>query len=322
MRFLARRLGHGLLVLIGVSLLSFGFMQMAPGQFFSDMRLNPQLSPQTLAALRGRYGLDRPLPVRYVRWLSSATRGDLGFSFAYNLPAAPLLWQRARNTLALTISAAFLSWLIAIPLGAWIASRRGSWADRLLGGSTSTVLAIPDLLLGLGLLVLALKTRAFAAGGMVSLDFDRLDRAAQLRDVIAHFTLPVTALVLGSLPILLRHIRSSVAEALDSPFIHAARANGIPPRRILFGYALRAAANPLISLFGLSISTLLSASLLIEVIMSWPGLGPMLLEAILARDLYLVIGAVMFSAFFMIAGSLIADVLLYLADPRIRTEAA
>ena len=128
------------------------------------------------------------------------------------------------------------------------------------------------------------------------------------------------ALTLGTLPVLLRHVRASMVEVLDSPFVRAARAHGIPRRRILFRYALRAAANPLISLGGFSVASLLSASLLVEVIMSWPGMGPLLLEAILARDFYLVIGAVVFSTIFLVAGNLLADVLLYAADPRIRTQ--
>jgi peptide/nickel transport system permease protein len=133
--------------------------------------------------------------------------------------------------------------------------------------------------------------------------------------------LPVTALVLSSLPILIRHVRSSVVEVLGAPFLRAAEGHGIPRRRLLYRYALRAAANPLISLFGFSIGALLSGSLLVEVVMSWPGIGPLLLEAILSRDLYVVIGAVLLSTIFLVSGNLLADLLLYWADPRIRTAA-
>ena len=130
--------------------------------------------------------------------------------------------------------------------------------------------------------------------------------------------LPVAALTLGALPIILRHLRAALVEAMESPFIRAAQAQGVSTGRILFSHSLRAAANPLISLFGLSIAGLLSASLLIEVVMSWPGIGPMLVEAIISRDLFLVIGAVMLSTLFLVLGNLIADLLLYAADPRIR----
>ena len=320
MRYLVRRLLHGLLLLLGVSVLSFVFFELAPGDFFAEMQLNPQISPETVAALRAQYGLDEPLPMRYLRWLQSVLKGEFGFSFAYNRPAAPLLWSRARNTLFLTVTATLLAWLIAIPLGVWSAAQQGRWTDRLLAGGTSTLLAVPDLVLALGLLLLAVRTGYFPAGGMLSPGFTELGLWDRVRDIVSHLFLPVIALTLGTLPVLLRHVRASMVEVLDSPFVRAARAHGIPRRRILFRYALPAAANPLISLGGFSVASLLSASLLIEIIMSWPGMGPLLLEAILARDFYLVIGAVVFSTIFLVAGNLLADVLLYAADPRIRTQ--
>jgi peptide/nickel transport system permease protein len=318
MAYFSRRLLHGVLVLIGASILSFVFVQLAPGEFFSDMLVNPQISPQTIASLRAQYGLDQSLPVRYMRWVRSVGRGEWGYSFAYNLPVSQLIWSRARNTLALTVAAAFLAWLISIPLGIYAAERRDRWGDRVTVAGSSALITVPDLLLALGLLMLAIRTKAFPVGGMISMEYADLGPWARVKDVVAHFTLPVTALVFGTVPVFFRHVRASMIEALALPSIQAARGYGIARRRILFRYALPAAANPLISLFGLSIATLLSASLLVEVVVSWPGLGPMLLEAILARDLYMVIGAVMLSTVFLVAGNFIADVLLYLSDPRIR----
>jgi peptide/nickel transport system permease protein len=319
-RYFARRLLHTVFVLFGVSVLSFLFVALAPGSFFDEMRLNPQISPQTVAALRAQYGLGQPLPVRYLRWMKSVLEGEIGFSFAYNSPAEPLLRPRARNTLLLTSSATLLAWLIAIPVGVWTAARKGHAADHLTSAVTATLLAIPDLLLALGLLLLAVRTGRFPTGGMVSLDFEKLGGWAKMKDLAAHLALPVTAMLVGMLPVLVRHVRAAMIEVLDATFIRAARAHGIPRRRFLFRYALPAAANPLISLFGFSVATLLSASLLVEVVMSWPGLGPLFLEAILARDLYLVIGAVMLSTVFLVAGNLLADALLYASDPRIRAS--
>jgi len=319
MRFLAGRLLHGLFLLFGVSVLSFLFVALAPGSFLDEMRLSPQISPETVAALRAQYGLDRPLPVRYARWVRSVLRGELGFSFAYNTPAAPLLRVRARNTLVLTGSATLLAWATAIPIGVWAAARKGRVVDQLTTASATALLAVPDLLLALGLLLLAVRTGWFPTGGMVSLGFEALGFGAKVKDAARHLTLPVVTLVVGTLPVLVKHVRAALIEVLDSAFLRAARGHGIPRRRLLFRYALPAAANPLISLFGFSVGALLSTSLLVEVVMSWPGLGPLLLEAILARDLYLVIGAVMFSTVFLLAGNLLADVLLYANDPRIRT---
>ena len=284
------------------------------------MRLNPQISSQNLAALKAHYDLDKPLGVRYVLWLKSLAHGEMGYSFAYNAPVAPLLTVRARNTLLLTLASTLLAWCIALPLGVWSAEHAGRWVDRLVTGTSAILLVIPDIALALGLLMLAVHTRWLPAGGMVSVGDEKLPLGAWLWDLTRHMFLPVTILVLSAQPLLVRHVRSVMAEALGEGFMRAAEAHGIPRQRLLWRYALPAAANPLISLLGFSIGALLSGSLLVEVITSWPGLGPFLLEAILARDLYVVIGGVLFSTIFLVAGNFIADVLLFWADPRIRTE--
>lgn len=319
MRFLTRRLIHSLFLLLGISLLSFVFLQLAPGNFFDEMRLNPQISPATVVQLQKQYGLDRPFLGRYLSWIKSAVRGDWGVSFAYNVPVAPLICSRARNTLLLTALAMALSWMIALPLGVLSASERDRAIDHFAGLLTSLLLVTPDLLLALGFLWLALRTHRLPVGGMFSLKLSA-DGGHRITDLIFHLIAPVVVLVLASLPILFRHIRAAMIDALREPYIRAARSHGISEFRILFRHALPAAAAPLISLFGLAIASLLSASLLIEVVLNWPGLGPLLLEAVLGRDVYLVIGTVMFSALFVVGGMLLADLLLFAVDPRIRTE--
>jgi peptide/nickel transport system permease protein len=170
------------------------------------------------------------------------------------------------------------------------------------------------------LLLVAVRTGWFPTGGMVSPAFSDLNVWNKLKDVAEHLFLPALGLAIATLPTMLRHVRSAMIEVLEAPFIQAARAHGIPEPRVLFRYALPAAANPLISLFGFSVGTMLSASLLVEVILSWPGIGPLLVDAILAKDVYVVIGAVMLSSIFLVAGNLFADVLLFATDPRIRVE--
>jgi peptide/nickel transport system permease protein len=320
MRYLLRRSAHAAFLLLGVSLLAFAFTVLAPGSYFDEMRLNPQIAPETIVALRARYELDRPLAVRYVHWLAWLLHGDMGFSFAYNTAVAPLLLVRARNTLLLTSTAMLLAWALALPLGIWSAEHLGRLPDLLLSWGAAALLVIPDLALALGLLVVAVKLGRLPTGGMVSLNFENLSFFGKARDLLLHMALPVAALVLSVLPLLVRHVRAGVAEVLAAPFLLAAEGHGIARRALLYRYALPAAANPLISLFGFSIGTLLSGSLLIELVMSWPGLGPFLLEAILARDIYVVIGGVLLSTLFLVGGNFLADLLLYWADPRIRTE--
>jgi peptide/nickel transport system permease protein len=205
-------------------------------------------------------------------------------------------------------------------LGVWSAEYSGRWVDRAVTSASAILLVIPDIALALGLLMIAVQSRWLPGGGMASVGAESLSFGARAWDLMHHMFLPATILILSAQPILVRHIRAAVAESLGEGFIRAAEAHGIPRRRLLWRYALPASANPLISLFGFSIGALLSGSLLVEVVTSWPGLGPFLLEAILARDLYVVVGGVLLSTIFLVAGNFIADVALYWADPRIRTE--
>ncbi len=319
-RYLLRRLLQAVLLLLAVSILLFALMQAAPGDYVSEQRLAGRMSPEELQALRARYGLDQPFLIRYLRWIGSASRGEFGYSFSYNQPALQLLLPRVRNTLLVTVPALLLSWLIGVPLGVLAAWRRGGWFDRVFAGSNGLLLALPDVLLCLGALFIALRTHWFPVGGMSSTELAENGVMARPIDLVWHLALPVTILVIGALAPIMLHVRSSVAEVMESTHFRAAEGHGLRPFALLFRHALPAAANPLISLFGLSIAFLLSTSLVVEVILSWPGVGPMLLEAVLARDLFVVLGAVIFSTVFLVAGNLLADVLLYAFDPRIRVQ--
>jgi len=319
MRYLARRFLHALLLFAAATVLTFLFTALTPGNYFDEIRLNPQISSETLNALKASHDLDKPLVVRYLHWVKSVARGEMGYSFAYNSSVWPLLEPRTRNTLVLTVTATLLAWLIALPLGIWSAEYQLRWPDRVITTASAVLLVIPDIALALGLLLLGVRTHWFPAGGMASVGAESLPFQTRAWDLLRHLVLPVTILVLSAQPILIRHIRAAIAETLNEGFMRAAEAHGIPRRRLLWRYALPAAANPLISLFGFSIGTLLSGSLLVEVITGWPGLGPFLLEAILARDVYVVIGGVLFSTAFLITGNFVADLLLFWTDPRIRT---
>lgn len=318
MRYLAWRMLRALFLLLGVSVLCFLFTQMAPGSFFDEMRLNPQITPETIASLRSHYGLDQPLVFRYARWMMSVVHGDFGYSIAYNLPVAPLLWTRAEHTLLLTSIATLLSWGLGVPIGIYTAGSRGRPLDKFMGTATSLLISIPEIVTALALLAISVRWRVTPVGGMMSLGFEELSTWEKLQDLALHIFLPTSILVLGGIPIVERHIRAGVVEALETPYVRFARGLGIGRTRLLFRHALPLAANPAISLFGLSLAGLLGGSLLVEVITGWPGLGPLILDATLSRDLYVVIGAVMLSAGFLVAGNLMADLLLVAADPRIR----
>jgi peptide/nickel transport system permease protein len=298
-RYLLRRLVHVIFLFAGISVLSFVLLELAPGDFLGEAKLNPQMSPATLAALREQYGLNKSLGQKYLSWLESAARGDFGISFAYNLPVSKILLPRVRKTLQLTLSALLLSWLVAVPLGVWSAAAQNGFVDRAIGLVVSALLATPDLVLACFALVVAVRTRAFHS---------------------ANPLLPIAVLALGALPILLRHVRAALLDVRNQPFAQVARANGISGAQLWFRCLLPAAANPLTSLFGLSVAGLISSSLLVEVLLGWPGVGPLFVEAIEARDFYLVVDSVMLSALFLSMGTFLADILLYMFDPRIRVE--
>jgi peptide/nickel transport system permease protein len=320
MKYALRRLLHSLALLAAVSLFSFLFADLAPGDFYSEMRLDPRISAATVKELRAERGLDRPLPLRYAGWLASVARGEFGYSLAYNSAVGPLLWRRIPATLLLTLSATLLAWTLAIPIGIGSAVHRGSWQNGALKVVLAFLLSIPEILLAIVFLLLAVESGCLPAGGMHAPGAESWSATSRLGDTLRHMVIPVAVLVLGMLPVLVRHVRAAMIEALEAPFLLAARAQGIPQRRLLWRHALPAALNPLITLFGFSLGTLLSASLLIEVIVGWPGLGPLFVEAILARDFALVLGVVMVSTTLLITGNLAADLLLYRADPRIRTR--
>jgi len=321
MNYLGRRLIRAAFLLVGVSILCFLFTEMAPGNFFDEMRLNPQISPETISSLRARYGLDQPLVVRYGRWLRSALHADFGYSIAYNAPVAPLLWSRAKNTLLLAATGMFLTWLISIPLGVWAAARSGRMLDKGVRVASSLLVSIPEVVIAVALLAIVVRWRVLPVGGMTSMDNEGLSQWARLQEIASRMLLPTIILTLGESAIIVRHLRASVLEVLDTPFVQAARGLGIGRTRLLFRHALPVAASPAISLLGFSLAGLLSGSLLVEVVCGWPGLGPLILDATLSRDFYLVIGGIMLSALFMVGGNLVADIMLLACDPRIRTGA-
>ena len=312
-----RRVLRGGAELFAVSVLVFAVTAIAPGDPFSEARLDQQLSPETVAALRRAEGIDRPFVIRYAQWLRSAAHGDLGRSIAYRSPIAPLVARRAVNSLALVAAALIVTWAIVLPLGVWTAARDRSADGRVVAAGATALIAVPDLLIAIALVVVAARSGVLPSGGLRTAGAADAPGIAALVDRLRHSVLPVLALTLNAAPPLLRHVRASMLDALRAPYVLAAAARGIPYQRRLWRLALRAAANPLISLFGLSFAALFSASMMVEVVMSWPGLGPLLLDAVRTRDEQLIAAGVLLSTALLIVGNGCADLLLRTIDPRI-----
>jgi peptide/nickel transport system permease protein len=316
--FLLKRFLQVLPLLVGISALTFLLLQLAPGDFLNTMAENPQISPATLEAMRRRFGLDQPWWIQYGLYLKNLfLRFDFGESFSRHQPVFAVLRQGLLNTLLLASAAAIVTWGLAIPLGVWAAVRQYSWVDKTLSLIAFVWLSIPEVLSGLLLLLLAARTGWFPVGGMHSIDYDELDAIGRVLDVGHHLVLP--AFVVGLIPLAgrMRQMRGNLLDVLRLDYVTTARAKGLAENTVVFKHALRNAINPLITLFGYTLGSLVSGSFVAEIIFSWPGLGRITLDAILSQDQYLVMGSVLMASVVLILGNLIADVLLAVADPRI-----
>lgn len=316
--FLARRLANALLLLVGVSLLSFWVIDLAPGDALSAYD-DPSFPEHLRAEMRAHFGYGQPFFVRYARWLErAALHGDFGESVSYRQPVFALIVPRLGATLLLAVAAALVTWGLAIPLGILSAVKQHSGWDRAASLLAYVGLSIPEVFLALLLVLFAARTGWFPAGGMRDLDWDTFSVAGKALDLLRHLALP--ALVLGSIPMAarMRQMRANLLEVLRLDYVTTARAKGLPERTVIWKHAVRNALNPLITLFGFTVATLLSGSFVVEIVFGWPGLGRLTLDAILKQDLYLVMATVLMASTMLILGNLLADLLLAAVDPRVR----
>lgn len=315
--FLCLRLLQGVMTLALLSFFCFALFEWIPGDFLTDAAATSAVSTETLDGLRDRYRLDAALPDRYGRWLAGLSRGELGPSLAYQKDAMVLLWPRLGATMLLNLTGLSLALLIALPLAIHGAQRPGSLAARWVSRGMQASLAIPEIVLVLFLVTLAYACGIPLPGGAGAAPGDS-GWGSGLVAWVRGLSVPVAALSLGIAPAYYRHMRAAWSEALDEPYVAAARQVGLPPRVVRWRYLFPAVANPLLSLLGNSFGGLLSASLLVETVTGWPGLGPLLLEAAFSRDVHIVVGAVLFAATAQMIGHLAADLAMRRIDPRMR----
>lgn len=316
--FVLRRLLQIVPLLLGISALTFLLLQLAPGDFLATVAENPQVSHEVLEQMRRNFGLDRPWYVQYLLYLKNVfLHGDFGQSFAYHRPVFAVLGTGLLNTLLLASAAMLVTWGLAVPLGALAAARQHTWIDRVLSLGAFVWLSTPEVLSGLLLLMLAARTGWFPAGGMHGDGLDDANAFVRAWDVARHLALP--ALVVGLVPLAsrMRQMRASLLDVLRLDYVTTARAKGLDEASVVARHALPNALNPLITLFGFTLGSLVSGSFVAETIFAWPGLGSITLEALRTQDQYLVLGAVMMASSVLVLGNLVADLLLAVADPRI-----
>ncbi len=307
-------------LLLGVSLLTFLLMALSPGNYFTTLQQNPQISPETIRQLQAQFHLDRPWYVQYIFWLKNVLCGNFGYSMAYKVSATSLIVVRLWNTFLLAFTALIIAWSIAIPLGIWAAVRKGSWVDHACSFFAFVGLSVPDILLALLALWFASATGWFPVGGSESPLHDFMPAGQQFWDHVHHLILPAIVLAASDLAGIMRQMRSNLLDTLRAEYVTAARARGLGEGWVVYKHALRNAINPLLTIFGYSLAGLLSGAFIVENIMAWPGLGRLTMEAFFAKDSYLVVDTVVMATALLVTGNFIADLLLAWSDPRIRMK--
>jgi peptide/nickel transport system permease protein len=316
--FLIRRLAAALLLLFLVLTVTFFLIHLAPGDPVSLFD-NGHMTAAQHTHLLHLYGLDRPLPVQYFDWLRAALRGDWGISFEAQRPVAELIFQALGPTLLLAGTALILQYGFGLLLGVAAARRQGGAADHLVRLLSLLVYSQPVFWLGLmAVLLFSLKFSILPASHMRSVGADEMGTAARLADLAHHLALPALVMGLHGAAGVTRFVRGSLLEVLSREYVTAARAKGLSERRVVWVHGVRNAIVPLIQVFALSLSGLLSGSVVTEVIFAWPGLGRLSFDAILSRDYPVVLATTALSAFLVVAGNLLADLLQGWADPRVR----
>ena len=316
-RFLIKRLLNMIPLLVGITFLSFLVMSLVPGDYLSNLKLNPAISPQMIHQMEAEFGLDQPLIVRYLKWLWAALHFDFGVSLAYHVSVLDLIGSRAFNTILLGLASMIFSWAIAIPIGIAVAVNQNSIWDRVLSFLAFFGMSLPNFFFAFLMTYFALRSGWFPVGGSFSIDYPSLDLWSKVLDRGWHLVLPVIVLGTAGMASLMRLMRSQILEIKNSEFVRTARAKGLPERVVIYKHVLRNALNPFVTIAGYALGDLLGGAALVEAVMNLQGLGLLLLEAVRSLDVYLVMGAVLTGTVLLLAGNLLADIGLVMLDPRI-----
>ncbi len=315
--YIIKRIASSIPILFIVSLISFFLIRLSPVDPLAQLRLNPAISQETINSEVKRLGLDKPIGVQYLLWAKNFIKGNMGYC-TDNTKVSTKLKGRILNTLLLSICVIFFSWIIAIPLGVLAAVYYNSWFDKMLTVLSSIGMAIPSFFFAILMLLFAQKTGWFPIGGLTSANFSEMTNISKILDIIHHLVLPVFVLTTISLSSLARQMRANLLDVLNSEYVKFAYAKGLNKTKVIIKHALRNAINPIITLLGFEFAGLLSGAALTEYVFQYPGLGKLILEAVMQSDINLVMASLMIGAIMLILGNLISDILLKLTDPRVR----
>jgi len=324
LQYILRRTLLVIPTLLVVSLVTFIVIQLPPGDYLTSYISNLAAQGETvdqdrIDALTVQYGLDRPMYLQYIKWLWRFMQGDMGVSFLWNKPVNELIWGRVGLTLALSLTALIIQWLIAIPLGIYSAVRQYSIPDYILSAWTFVAAGVPHFLIALVLMWVVWSVAGFNVSGMFSRDYVHAPWSwEKVVDLLKHIWVAVLILGLLGGAGLMRTMRANLLDELNKPYVQTARAKGVQERKLLIKYPVRVALNPFVSTVGWTLPRLISGTTITSIVLGLPTTGPLLYEALTAQDMYLAGSFLMILSILTIIGTFLSDILLGALDPRIR----
>jgi peptide/nickel transport system permease protein len=327
LRYLVHRVLIMIPTLIAISIVVFTIINLPPGDYFSTYIAELQSSGEAadlakIHFLQVQYGFDRPLWEQYLYWVAGLLQGDMGYSFAYNLPVNQVVGDRLLMTFLVSFTTILFTYLVAFPIGVYSATHQYSWTDHTLTLLGFLGLATPSFLLALVLLYLANVYFGISIGGLMEPRYVGQPWTWQkVFSVLAHIWIPVIVIGTAGTASMIRRLRANLLDELQKQYVVTARAKGLPPLRTLLKYPLRMALNPFISDIGSLLPHVISGAAIVSVVMSLPTTGPMLLDALRSQDMYLAGSFLMFMSFLTVIGVFVSDLALAVLDPRIRLQA-
>ncbi len=324
--FIVRRFLYMIVTLFFVSIAGFYIINLPPGSFLDVYRAQLEAQGTSTAedqiqSLVQRYGLDQPLHIQYLKWISGFVRGDFGRSFQYNQEVSDLIWERLALTAVLSIATLLFTWVVAIPIGIYSATHQYSRGDHFFTFIGLLGLSIPNFVLALVLMVIASYVFGQSVGGLFSPEFvDAPWTLARVLDLIKHLWVPVVVVGMAGTASLIRIMRGNLLDVLNMQYVQAARGRGLSERKVILKHAVRNAIHPLIMLLGMSLPQIISGSTVVAIVLSLPTTGPLYFNALRQQDMYLAGTFLIFLSAMLVIGNFLADLLLAWVDPRIRLE--
>jgi peptide/nickel transport system permease protein len=324
--YLVRRLLLAVLTVWAVSVLSFAIIELPPGDYITSYIAQMSagggfVTEQEAQALRREYGLDQPVWVQYVRWMRQVLRGRFGMALEWGKPVSEVIGDRLWLTMVVSVAAVALTWLLALPIGIYSAVRQYSLGDYVATFVGFVGLAVPSFLLALVVMYVGFRYFGANIGGLFSDEFAEAPWTwARAWDLAKHLPVPALILGLAGTAQLIRIMRANLLDELRKPYVMTARARGLPEWRVILKYPVRVALNPFASTIGYLLPYVVSGSIIVSLVLSLPTLGPLLLKALVAQDMFLAGTIVLMLGVMTVVGTLLSDLLLMWIDPRIRME--